>query len=223
MEKHQIALVTEAGNGMGKTFATILQNQGYEVLLGAKGKSHQELEKTDLHGIKLLKMDLTDQQSVDRLGQYIENAHGKLDVLINNAEIANGFGQKINELKIAEVKELFEENFFSVIRAIQGLYGLLSKSENAIIVNVSSSLGEIEKMKDEGFCYADYQMTGYSTAKAALEMLTLLLSKELKPTSISIHNFNPIRLKNCTHNNVVICKGVEEELLQLIANNTLQY
>ncbi len=223
MEKRQIALVTEAGNGMGKTFATILQNQGYEVILGAKGKSHQELEKTDLHGIKLLKMDLTDQQSVDRLSQYIENAHGKLDVLINNAEIANGFGQKINELKIEEIKELFEENFFSVIRTIQGLHGLLSKSENAIIVNVSSSLGEIEKMKDEEFCYADYQMTGYSTAKAALEMLTLLLSKELKPTSISIHNFNPIRLKNCTHNSVVICKGVEEELLQLIANNTLQY
>lgn len=216
MKTKQIALVTEAGNGLGKTFATILQRQGFEVILGAKGKSYQELEKIDLKGTKLLRVDATDLKNVERLQTYINSAYGKLDILVNNAEIANGFGQKIHEIKLDEAKEVFEENFFSVLNMTQALYPLLNKSERASIINISSSLGNIEQMQDEGFCYSSYQMTAYSTAKAALKMLTVLMDKEFKDSQIKVANFDPIRMKNCTHNSVTICSNVEDELLQLL-------
>ncbi len=213
--KNKIALVTEGGNGLGKTLAYILKREGFEVVLAAKGNSYHELDKVNLDGVKLLKTDFTDPKSVEKLHHYIEQAYGKLDVLINNAEMANGFGQKIDELKIEDVKEIYEENFFAVMRVTQHLHNLLLKSGNATVVNVSSSLGKIEKMKDEEFCYANYQMIGYSTAKAALEMLTVVLAREFKYSNIRIASFDPVRLHNCTHNTVALCKEVEKEFLKL--------
>ncbi|PRX54844.1 SDR family NAD(P)-dependent oxidoreductase [Flagellimonas meridianipacifica] len=216
MKTKQIALVTEAGNGLGKKFASILKNQGFEVILGAKGTSHEELEEMNLEGIKLLEVDATDLESIERLKAYINKVYGKLDILVNNAEIANGFGQKIHEINLDEAKEVFEENFFSVLNMTHILYPLLNKSEHAVVINISSGLGDIMKMRDKGFCYSNYQMTAYSAAKAALEMLTLSLEKEFKNSTIDIFGFDPIRLNNCTHNDVTICEGVEKEFLDLI-------
>lgn len=214
MKKKRIALISEAGNGLGKVFATILHRQGFEVFLAAKGKSHQELERTDLQEIQLLYVDFTDTDSVERLRTYLEKSHGKLDVLVNNAEIANGFGQKIDEIRLEDVKAIFNENFYSVINSIQMLNPLLRHSDKARIINISSSLGNISKMADDEFCYSDYQMIAYSSAKAALEMLTVLLKKEFKGSPIKVINFDPIRIKNCTHNSVAICQKVEEAFLE---------
>ncbi|MEM8508509.1 MAG: SDR family NAD(P)-dependent oxidoreductase [Bacteroidota bacterium] len=216
MTTKRMALVTEAGNGLGKTFASILQGQGFEVLLAASEKSFRTLENTDLHEIQLVQIDVTKPQHIDKLRSYIVKRFGKLDVLVNNAEMANGFGQKITELQMEEVKELFNLNFFAAVSMIQKLYPVLLKSDNASIVNISSALGSITKMQDETFSYANYRLTAYSSAKAALEMLTLVLAREFATDPIVISSFDPIRLKNCTHNSTTICKKVENEFLDLV-------
>ncbi len=218
MTTKRIALVTEGGNGLGKIFASILQGQGFEVILTAEEKDFVELEQANLHKIQLVQMDVTRREAIEKLREHIEKNFGKLDVLVNNAEMANGFGQKVTELRIEEVKELFDKNFFAPLTTIQALYPLLLKSNNASILNISSALGDIEKMRDETFSYANYRMTAYSSAKAALEMLTTVLAREFEVDPITISSFDPIRLKNCTHNTVTICKGVEKAFLNLIPN-----
>ena len=222
MKVNRLAVVTEAGNGLGKTFANILLNYDYDVILAASKKSYDVLSQDGgvLQDYKLVKTDFTSAESVTELKSLIYSKFGKLDLLINNAEIANGFGQKIDQISIDDVRQVYETNLFAVIRIIQVLKPLLEKSDYPSIINITSALGDIDKMKDEDFCYANYCMTAYATSKAALNMFTHLQCKEFKPSKITINSFDPIALKNCTHNSVSICDGIKDEFISLIEKKT---
>ncbi len=216
MKENRIALITEADNGLGYQFASILKKQGFEVIIAAKKHAHLNLHELDLEGIQFIETDLTQTKGVTQLYSFIKTVYGKLDVLINNAEIANGFGQKITDLDMDEVKKLYDENLFSVMHLTKTLFELLNKSKNAIVMNITSGLGCIDKMKDQNFDYSSYKITAYSTAKAALDMFTLILQREFESTNINVKSFDPIRPKNCTHNQVTLCPDVEKEFLGLL-------
>lgn len=222
MKVKKIAVVTESGNGLGKVFANILWNNNYEVILAASNKSYELLSRDGgiLHDYKLVKTDFTSAESLSELKTKIETEFGRLDLLVNNAEIANGFGQKIDQIKIDEVRQVFETNLFAVIRIIQIMKPLLEKGVDPRIINMTSALGDINKMRDDGFCYSNYCMTAYATSKAALNMFTHLQCKEFKPSKIKINSFDPIALKNCTHNSVSICDGIKDDFIALIQHGT---
>lgn len=216
--ENNIALVTEAGNGLGKTFANILLEQNYKVILAASGESFKHLseEEEQSYGYELVEVDFTSENGLVQLKNRVESSWGKLDLLINNAEIVNGFGQKIDQIDLKEVKALYDVNLFAVMRIIQLMKPLLEKSPMPTIVNVTSALGDITQMKEEGFCYANYCLTAYASSKAALNMFTQLQGKEFKHSKIKICSFDPVLQENCTYNSVVICNGVKQELLSLI-------
>lgn len=218
MEVKRVAVVTESGNGLGKTFANILLANEYDVILAASKTSYESLSQDGgvLQGYTLAKTDFTSEDSVGELKSLICTKFGRLDLLINNAEVANGFGQKIDHIKIDDVRQVYETNVFAVIRMVQMLKPLLEKSDDPSIINITSAMGDIDKMQDEDFCYANYCMMAYATSKAALNMFTHLQCKEFKPSKISIHGFDPIALNNCTHNSVTICDYIKEEFLSLI-------
>lgn len=215
-EKH-VAVVTEAGNGLSKKFAKILRDNHYEVVIAACRDSYDKLSAYgEMQDFKLLEVDFTSEESLAALEKTICESYGKLDLLINNAEIVNGFGHKIDQINIEDIKEVYEINFFSVIRVIQVLKPLLKKSDDPRIINITSSLGDINKMKDESFCYSGYSLTAYSTSKAALSMFTHLQCKEFKPSKIKMYSFDPVAMKNCTYNSVAISDSVKDEFISLI-------
>ena len=218
MKANKIAVVTEAGNGLGNSFANILLNNDYEVILAASKKSYELLSRdaVALKAYKLIEIDFTSNDSLVKLKSIIDRDYGHLDLLINNAEIANGFGQKIDQIKMEEVRQVYETNLFAVIRIIQLLKPLLEKGEDPSIINITSALGDVDKMKDKNFCYSNYCMMAYATSKAALNMYTHLQCKEFKLSKINISTFDPIALKNCTHNSVTLCNGIKEEFISLI-------
>lgn len=224
MKVNKIAVVTESGNGLGKSFAQILLNNNYDVILAASKKSYEILSQdgTVLQDYTLIETDFTSAESLTELKDSINSRYGKLDLLINNAEIANGFGQKIDQINIDDVRAVYETNLFAVIRIIQLLKPLLEKGNSPTIINITSSLGDVNKMRDEDFCYSNYCMTAYATSKAALNMFTHLQCKEFKPSKIAMHNFDPIYVKNCTHNSVRICDEIKDEFVALIKKDTSQ-
>lgn len=218
MNRKYVAVVTEAGNGLGKKFANILKDNDYTVVLAACRESYDEISKDgeDLRDYELVEVDFTSGESLATFEKNLYESYGKLDLLINNAEIVNGFGHKIDQIKIEDIKEVYEVNFFSVIRTIQVLKPLLKQSDDPRVINITSSMGDINKMKDESFCYSGYSLTAYSTAKAALNMFTHLQCKEFEPSKIKMYSFDPVSMKNCTYNSVTICDGVKDEFISLI-------
>lgn len=219
MEENRIALVTEAGNGLGKIFADLLLENNYKVILAAAEKSYKLLTQQgdNSEDCKVVEVDFSSEKSLCQLKHLLYSYYGRLDLLVNNAEVVNGFGQKINQIELEDVKCLFEVNFFAVIKLIQMTKPLLEKGENPKIINVTSALGDINKMKDKYFCYSDYSLTAYATSKAALNMFTLLQAKEFKPSKIAIYGFDPVVLKNCTYNSVVIGEDVRDEFIGMIS------
>ena len=218
MKASRIAVVTESGNGLGNSFAHILLENKYNVILAANKESYQLLSQDakSLQKFKLIETDFTCEKSLLELKSLIDSEYGSLDLLVNNAEIANGFGQKIDQINIDDVRQVYEMNLFAVIRIIQLLKPLLEKSETPKIINITSALGSIENMKDENFCYVNYCMTAYATSKAALNMYTQLQAQEFMPSKIKINTFAPIARKNCTHNSVEIKEEIKDEFVALI-------
>ncbi len=217
-KENYTALVTEAGNGLGKTFANILLEHNYKVILAACGESYKLLSEEDGHarGYELIEVDFTSDNTLIQMYNTVRSSWGQLDLLINNAEIVNGFGQKIDQIDLNEVKKLYEINLFAVIRIIQLMKPLLEESQRPTIINVTSALGDINKMKEEAFCYANYCLTAYASSKAALNMFTQLQFKEFKHSKIKIRSFDPVVRENCTYNSVFICNSVKDEFISLI-------
>lgn len=217
MKDKGIALVTEAGNGLGDTFARLLMEHGYEVVLAAHGGCTQRLKaESPQGGFTLVETDLTSQDRLEQLRDSLDSTYGRLDLLINNAEIVNGFGHKIDQLDLDEVRAVHEINFLSVIRIVKLMKPLLLKGQNPKIINITSALGDLDKMRDESFCYSDYSLTAYTTSKAALNLYTHLQCKEFKPTNIRVHGFDPVERNNCTHNMVFLRNEVKEKFLNLV-------
>lgn len=191
----RVALVTGANKGIGFETALQLAREGYTVLLGARSTSRGQAaaEKVAAEGgdAQFLALDVTDRETILVAAQYIEANFGKLDVLINNAGIGSPSDSSVGKADLSEVRSVFEANFFGALAVTQAMLPLLRKASSARIVNVSSGLGSLARHSDPDWEFGAIQMIGYNGAKAALNMLTVLLAKELHATNIKVNSVAP--------------------------------
>ena len=83
MKKSQVILLTGASSGIGYDTAVALAKQGHKVYAAARRV--ERMEPLREYGIVPLKMDVTDEASMQEGVQAILSAEGRIDVLINNA------------------------------------------------------------------------------------------------------------------------------------------
>jgi short-subunit dehydrogenase len=112
------------------------------------------------------------------VGTVLERA-GRLDVLVNNAGIA--LMGSAEETSIDEAKEIFETNFFGVLRLTQQVLPIMRKQESGRIINISSVVG---------FLPAPY-MAAYAASKHAIEGYPESLDHELRPFCIRVSLVEP--------------------------------
>lgn len=191
----RVALVTGANKGIGFETALQLAREGYVVLLGARNTSRGEAAAEKVAGeggdARFLALDVTNRETILAAAQYIEASFGKLDVLINNAGIGSPSDGPVGKADLTEVRRVFETNFFGALEVSQAMLPLLMKSSSARIVNVSSGLGSLARNSDPDWEFGAIQMIGYNGAKAALNMATVLLAKEVHATSIKVNSVAP--------------------------------
>lgn len=193
MNKSRTVLVTGANQGIGFETAKELGSIGFTVLLGARNSDRgKEAEEALVkEGIKahFVLLDVTKQDTIDKVAELIDNTYGSLDVLINNAGIAVEKGRQPSQLDTQDLKETFETNFFGLFAVTKAMLPLLIKSTAGRIVNVSSGRGSFAnniKPVDKSL-----NALAYNSSKAAVNMLTLTFSKELIETSIKINSAAP--------------------------------
>jgi NAD(P)-dependent dehydrogenase (short-subunit alcohol dehydrogenase family) len=139
---------------------------------------------------RFIKLDVTDQATIRHAAEWIEKEFGRLDILINNAGIAE-WGLKPSNVDLGKVREVYETNFFGPVALIQGMLPLLKKSKHGRIVNVSSSLGSLTISSDLNSPFADFLALGYNTSKSALNSMTIQFAKELRNTPIKVNAICP--------------------------------
>ena len=153
------AFVTGCSSGIGRSTATELTKRGYEVT--ATARRRETLAGLDV--ASALVLDVDDDASV----AAAVAAAGPVDVLVNNA----GFGLEgaVEVVPLADVRRMFETNFFGAVRMIQAFLPSMRERGSGAIVNVTSVAG-----------IAAGPLSGYySASKFALEALSESLYLEV--------------------------------------------
>ena len=138
-------LVTGASSGFGRLTAETLSKSGHKVFAGfrsAEGARKQIADELKARNIEILKVDVTDQASVDTaIVQLLEKSGNKLDVVVNNAGMASA---GLSEAFTAEqARDLFEVNVFGVQRVLRATLPVLRAKRAGLVINVGSILGRV--------------------------------------------------------------------------------
>ncbi len=176
-------LITGANKGLGREAARRLLAAGHDVWVGARDATRGQAAADEL-GARFVALDVTDDASVAAAVATIEAAGG-LDVLVNNAGII-GSQSPLAEITAADVAEVYATNVFGVVRVTQAFVPLLERSDNPVIVNVSSGLGSHVVVSDPDRIESSFVALGYTSSKAALNMLTTQWAKGLPGMRVNV-------------------------------------
>lgn len=191
----RIALVTGANKGIGFEIARQMAQSGISVLMGAREPERGMAAADPLSAsgldVAFIQIDLDDGASVAAAAAKIETEHGRLDILVNNAGIApQGDGApSVSSLDV--VRRVFEANFFGTLAVTQAMLPLLRRSAAGRIINMSSGLGSLTLNGDPSNPFYEVRLIGYNASKAALNMLTVQLSAELRGSSVTVDSVCP--------------------------------
>ena len=168
-----VTLVTGANKGLGYETARQLIERGHTVYLGARSVERGEAAATELGG-QFVQLEVTDDASVEIALGVIASREGHLDVLVNNAGISTTVA--VNGQVALEV---FDTNAIGIIRVTQAALPLLEKSDNPVVVNVSSALGSFWAVTNPERRQFHFPSIIYGSSKAAVSMLTVQYAKAL--------------------------------------------
>jgi NAD(P)-dependent dehydrogenase (short-subunit alcohol dehydrogenase family) len=161
-----VALVSGASRGIGAEIARQLAaDHGFHVYAGARNP--KDVERAD--GIEAIRLDVTDQSTIDAARDEIEAGAGRLDSLVNNAGV---YGDPIGviDYDLDRAHDVLEVNTFGPWRLIEAFVPLLRRSDHPRVVNVSSGAGQLSDM--------DGGRAAYRVSKAALNALTRTLASD---------------------------------------------
>lgn len=184
----KVAIVTGANRGLGLEICRQLAaREDVRVLLTARNvragqKAARRLaeEGGDVHFYQL---EVTDQNSVRRLVKHVADHFGRADILVNNAAVYPDAGLSVTEIDPGLVRQTLETNFYAPLRLCQLLAPLMQRHNYGRIVNLSSSMGSLNKMGGGALAYR--------ASKAALNVLTRVLAAELRGSNILVNSVDP--------------------------------
>ncbi len=154
----QVVLVTGASAGIGEATARKLLQEGYIVYAAAR--RIEKMRDLEAAGAVVLKMDVTNEDDMVAGVDRINNEHGGVDILINNA----GFGLfgAMEDIPLDEARYQFEVNLFGLARLTQLVLPHMREQGSGKIVNVSSIGGRIYTPLGSWYHSTKHAMEGWS-------------------------------------------------------------
>jgi len=167
-------IITGTSRGIGFELAQIFAKSGYQVL--ALSRNSEPLENLTIKNITTISIDLSKENELKKITNFVTSNWKTVDILINNA------GKLINKpfgkLTTSDFLESYQVNVFSVAELTRQLIPFLKKGSH--VVNISSIGGVQGSMKFPG-------LAAYSSSKGALITLTELLAEEYKEQQIAFN------------------------------------
>ena len=181
---NRTALITGASRGIGRETALHFARNGYNVALNYL--SNEERARDTLAHLKstgcdaiAIRADVSNRRDVDEMVKTVCEKYGSVDVLVNNAGIAQ---QKLfTDISEGEWDRMFDVNVKGTFNCCQAVLPYMRHRKKGKIVNVSSIWG---------ICGASCEVH-YSASKAAIIGMTKALAKEVGPSSIQVNCVAP--------------------------------
>ena len=178
MKDKKTVLVTGCSSGIGYATCLVFARNNFVTYGSVRDLSKagriQEITNKEKLPLKIIRLDVNEDESIRIAIQKIISDSGRIDILINNA--GYGLFGPIEEISIKEIKEQFETNFFGTIRLIKAIVPIMRKQRNGTIVNISSMVGRFGVPLN----------AAYVSSKFALEGLSESISFELDEFGIKV-------------------------------------
>jgi NAD(P)-dependent dehydrogenase (short-subunit alcohol dehydrogenase family) len=176
-------LITGTSKGIGLEAALAFGRAGHQVHATMRNPAQApELAQkaaSEKLPVTVATMDVDSDASVRDGIAAIQEKHGPVDVLVNNAGIERA--GSVEELPLAEFRAVMETNYFGALRCIQAVVPQMRKRRGGCIINVSSVAGRISSAP----------LSPYTASKWALEALSEGLAGEMKTFGVRVAIVEP--------------------------------
>ena len=179
--KDKVILVTGANRGIGLNIIQRLNNDGYTVIGTSRTDDGANIISQEINcsGGKGLKMDVTNQESINSAIKNIQDEYGALYGLVNNAGITND--NLLMRMTDEQWSSVIETNLTSIYRVTKSIVKDMMKARQGRIVNIGSIVG---MMGNAG-------QSNYSASKSGLLGFTKSLARELSSRNINVNSISP--------------------------------
>ena len=174
----KVAVVTGAGKGIGLAVTKALADEGAHVIAGSRSTGSLD----GLKGVTAVAVDLSSAAGPAELIQHAIEAHGQLDVLVNNVGAVRIRTEGFLGTSDEDFAWAMQMNFFIALRATRAALTAMAGRGAGAIVNVASV---------NAFFQPDAATIDYGAAKAALVNLTKTLAQEFGPRGIRVNAVSP--------------------------------
>jgi 3-oxoacyl-[acyl-carrier protein] reductase len=179
----RIAVVTGAGSGIGRASAVLLAEAGALVVCMDRNADAVQTAAAGIGAPSYAEsVDVTEREAVQSLITRVADRHGRLDILVNAAGIADS--APVVEITDAHFDAIMAVNFRGVLYCCQAAARVMAEQGFGSIVNVAS------RAIDDPLP----TLAAYSISKAAVGQLTRVLAKELAPHGVRVNAVNPGRV-----------------------------
>jgi NAD(P)-dependent dehydrogenase (short-subunit alcohol dehydrogenase family) len=171
-----VALITGCSSGIGRALADAFKTAGYQVW--ATARKVEDVATLSAAGFTAVQLDVNDGHALEQLGERINQQHGGLDVLVNNA----GYGAMgpLLDGGVPAMQRQFETNVFAIVGVTRALFPVLRRAKG-LVVNIGSVSGVLVTPFAGAYC----------ASKAAVHALSDALRMELAPFGIRVMEVQP--------------------------------
>ena len=174
----KIAVITGSGRGIGKATAQLFTNEGATVVIAEFDEVSGQSTANEL-GAHFIKTDISNEESVNALFNFVSSKFGQLDILVNNAGI----------LADSTLKKLDPDSFDAVINVnLRGVYlcgraaaDIMIEQGSGVILNASSVVAH----------HGNFGQTNYVASKAGVIGITKVWARELGKDGIRVNAVAP--------------------------------
>lgn len=170
-----VVLVTGGSSGIGLAICKHLTEKGLTVF----GTSRSVQNGDSPHGFPMVRMEITDRDSIKKGVDYVLEKAGTIDVLVNNA--GTGMAGAVEDATTEEIDHIFRLIVFAALDVSRAVIPTMRKQNSGKIINISSVGGEF------GLPFRGI----YSAAKSALDRFSETLRMELSPWNIYVSTIQP--------------------------------
>ena len=171
----KVWLITGCSTGFGRELAKLVLKSGYKAGVGARNTDDvKDIVAQYPETAIALKLDVTHLDEINISVMQVKNKFGRIDVLVNNAGI--GYFGAIEESDEAEVRRMFEINFFGLVNMTKAVLPIMRSQRSGHILNIAS-IGGLVGFPAVGF---------YNATKFAVDGLSESLAKETAHLGIKV-------------------------------------
>ena len=183
----RIAVVTGGNRGIGSEICRQLAHQEIRVILTARNLEQGSATADKLRGegcdVSFHLLDITNYDHIKDLVNYISRDFGRLDILVNNAGVYLDQHQPALTIDPDLIAQAIKVDACGTFAMCQAAIPLMRQQKYGRIVNLSSRTSQMDQMNNLGLTY--------KIAKAAINVITVVLSQEVAAENILINAVNP--------------------------------